>query len=847
MPITVLTGYLRSVGVAFFPRRYLLMRLSFEYRHFGPLLPLLGLLACTGSPSTKPAPEPPGVLPGPIAGTSQTQLPNGWKLSPAGASTPLGDLPLNLQISPDGRLAAVVNAGYGENSVQLLDATTGQLLDTRVVPAAWAGLAFAPDGRTLYASGGQHNRIHCFKIEGQQLRPDSALVLGDKWPKQKIGVAGLAIDGPRQQLYAVTREDNSLYSFDLKTRRILRTIKLPAEAYGALLSPDGDRLYISLWGGHAVAVYDVEKHILLPSITVESHPNDLVLTRDGRRLFVANANSNSVSVIDTRAGQVIETLNTALFPASPVGSTPDGVALSADDSQLFIANADNNCLAVFDVREPAASRPLGFVPTGWYPTAVRVAGKQLLITNGKGSISLPNPNGPNPVRDMGEKGPGYIAELLKSSLSRLPIPDADALTIFSAQVYANTPFSKTREAAPEVPAGNPVPQRVGATSPIKHVFYIIKENRTYDQVLGDLSAGNGDASLCLFPEKVTPNHHAITRDFVLLDNFYVDAEVSADGHNWSMAAYATDFVEKSWPSNYSARGGNYDFEGNRGEVAEPKDGFLWDYCKRAGRSCRSYGEFVYKGKASVPSIQGHFCEDYTGFDIHVKDVDREQVWERDFDRLVAAGQLPDLSIIRLPNDHTFGARKGELSPLSYVADNDLALGRLIEHLSKSSVWKESVVMIVEDDAQNGPDHVDAHRSTAYLVGPYVRRHTVVHTAYTTSGMLRTLELILGLPPMSQYDAAAQPLWACFTPKPNFAPYTLRPSTTPLDVRNTAFNGPARRSLKFDLSREDAAPDLAFNENIWQAVRGEHSRMPAPRRSASIREAKVEKEEEEKDD
>jgi len=815
------------------------MRLAYSFLRLAPLL----LLGCTAGPGTRPAPVAPGVLPGPLAGTGQTLLSNGWKLSPAGAATPLGDLPLNLQISPDGRLAAVVNAGWGQNSVQLLNAATGEVLDTRVVPAAWAGLAFAPDGRTLYASGGQHNRIHVFKIAGQKLQPDSALVLGEQWPKQKIGVAGLAVDGPRQYLYAVTREDNSLYTIDLITRKVVRSLKLPAEAYAVLLSPDGTRLYLSLWGGHAVLPYDAATHRLLPAIPVESHPNDLALTRDGRRLFVANANSNSVSVIDTRLGRVTETLNTALFPAAPAGSTPDGVALSADESQLFIANADNNCLAVFDVRDPAASKPLGFVPTGWYPTAVRVAGGQLLVLNGKGSTSRANPNGPNPVRDVGEKAPGYIGGLLKGSLSRLPLPDAAALATFSAQVYANTPFTKAREAAPEVPAGNPVPQRVGGASPIKHVFYLIKENRTYDQVLGDVPAGNGDASLCLFPEKVTPNHHALTREFVLLDNFYVDAEVSADGHNWSTAAYATDFVEKSWPSNYSDRGGNYDFEGNRGEVAEPKDGFLWDYCRRAGRSYRSYGEFVYKNKANVPAIQGHFCEAYPGFDLKVKDVDREKIWEADFDRLVAAGQLPALSIIRLPNDHTFGARKGELSPLSYAADNDLALGRLIEHLSHSPVWKESVVMIVEDDAQNGPDHVDAHRSTAYLMGPYVRRHAVVHTAYTTSGMLRTLELILGLPPMSQYDAAAPPLWACFTAKPNPAPYTARPATTPQDVRNTAFNGPARRAQKFDLSREDAAPDLAFNENIWQAIRGEHSAMPAPRRSAAVRAAKAEKDEE----
>ncbi|MDB5234231.1 MAG: hypothetical protein JWR44_1224, partial [Hymenobacter sp.] len=440
------------------------MHIPVPIRRLAPLLPLLTLLACSGNPSTKATPEAPGLLPGPISGTTQTRLPNGWKLSPVGTATPLGDLPLNLQISPDGRLAAVVNAGWGENSVQLLDVATGQQLDTRTVPAAWAGLAFAPDGRMLYASGGQHNRIHVFKIEGQKLQPDSAIVLGEKWPKAKIGVAGLAVDGPRKYLYAVTREDNSLYTIDLITRKVLRILKLPAEAYGVLLSPDGARLYISLWGGHAVQPYDIANHQLLPAITVESHPNDMVLSRDGRRLFVANANSNSVSIIDTRIGRVTETLNTALFPASPAGSTPDGVALSPDDSQLFIANADNNCLAVFDVRAPRASRPLGFVPTGWYPTAVRVAGSQLLVANGKGSTSLANPNGPNPVRDVGEKGAGYIGGLLKSSLLRLPLPDAAALATFSAQVYANTPFTKAREASPDVPVGNPVPQRVGEKS-----------------------------------------------------------------------------------------------------------------------------------------------------------------------------------------------------------------------------------------------------------------------------------------------------------------------------------------------------------------------------------------------
>ena len=798
---------------------------------------LLGLISCTSPAGTTrpPAAAVPPQLPGPLPATGQTLLPNGWKLSPAGQQTPLGDLPLNLVLAPGGRLAAVVNCGYGPNTVQLLDPETGQVLDQKPVGAAWVGLAFGADGRTLYASGGESNRVHVFQIENQRLRPDSALVLGQPWPKAKIGLTGLAVDGSRQLLYAVTREDNSLYVIDLTRRQPPRRVPLPAEAYAVVLAPDGRQLYISLWGSSAVAVYDVASGQIAAKIGVESHPNDLVLSRDGSRLFVANANSNSVSVIDTKARRVTETLSAALFPGSPAGSTPNSVALSEDNDRLFIANADNNCLAVFDVRQPGQSHALGFIPTGWYPTAVRTRGRNLLVLNGKGSTSLPNAaQGPNPLRDMEDRAPQYIGGLLRGSLARLAEPDAAALAAFSKQVYANSPYSKAREASPAGAAGNPVPQRVGDKSPIEHVFYIIKENRTYDQVLGDMPAGNGDPALCIFPDSITPNHHALAHEFVLLDNFYADAEVSADGHNWSMAAYATDYVEKTWPANYSSRGGNYDYEGGRGEVAEPKDGFIWDYCRRAGLSYRSYGEFVYQGETRVAALKDHIAPGYPGFDLEIRDVAREQIWERDFDRLLAAGQLPRLSVIRLPGDHTFGAKRGARTPLAYAADNDLALGRLIEHLSKSSAWAKSVVMILEDDAQNGSDHVDAHRSTAYLAGPYVRRGAVVHTMYSTSGMLRTLELLLGLPPMSQYDAAATPLWECFTSKADARLYAARPARADLEARNTVWNRPAREAEKFDFSREDAAPDVAFNQNIWQAIRGENSVMPAPKKAAFVK-------------
>jgi phospholipase C len=378
-----------------------------------------------------------------------------------------------------------------------------------------------------------------------------------------------------------------------------------------------------------------------------------------------------------------------------------------------------------------------------------------------------------------------------------------------------------------------VPQRKGESSPIKHVFYVIKENRTYDQVLGDIAEGNGDTSLCLFPQKVTPNHHAIAREFVLLDNFYVDAEVSADGHNWSMAGYATDYVEKTWPISYGKRGGTYDYEGSR-KIAYPRDGFIWDYCKRAGITYRTYGEFGENGKANIKALEGHVAPGYEGFNLDYKDVDRIAVFKHDFDSLVAINQVPQFNTLRIGNDHTSGQKKGKISPTSAVADNDYALGQLIQHISESPIWKETAVFVLEDDAQNGSDHIDAHRSPAFVISPYIKKKSVNHTMYSTSGILRTMELILGLPPMSQYDAAAVPLFGCFTNQPDLTPYIAKQPGVSLEERNTAANNSSRRSERFNLTKEDAVPDLDLNEVVWKSVKGEQAVMPAPRRSAFVK-------------
>jgi len=778
----------------------------------------------------------------------KVELPNGWSLTPAGHSIPLSsDLPLNMALAADGVHAAVTNNGNGRQAIDLINLKQGRVTASVTIKTAWLGLAFGK--HDLYASGGNDDIIIRYLLTGDTLLTKDSLVLGRPWPQDKISPTGLALDEARDRLYVVTKEDNALYVCDTKTMKVLKKVSLSAEAYTCLLNPVKRELYISAWGGRKVWIYDTRQGVLQDSTDTEDHPTDMTINRTGKWLYVANANANSVSVIDLASRKVVETLHTAMSPDAPIGSTTNSVALAPNGKTLYVANADNNYLAVFDCAAPGHSHSKGFIPVGWYPTCVRTLGKQILVTNGKGMSSMANPHGPHSTPSAynaqykksaaalpAAKQPvQYISDMFTGTLSVIPAPTDAALEIYTSQVYANTPYSKKRELVASGENGNPIPTKAGDLSPIKYVFYVLKENRTYDQVLGDMPEGNGDSSLCLFGQQVTPNAHALSRDYVLFDNFYVDAEVSADGHNWSMAAYATDFVEKNWPSNYSGRGGNYDFDGSR-PIANPTKGFIWNYCQRGGVSFRNYGEFMDNGYPTLGVLKedAHYCRQYPGWNLAIQDVYREKVFEHDFDSLLALQAVAHFNTIYLPDDHTSGLAKGAYSPIAHVADNDLALGRLVDHISHSSLWAESAIFVLEDDAQDGPDHVDAHRSVAYVISPYIRRHTVNHTMYSTSGILRTMELILGLPPMSQYDAAATPLWNCFQAVPDTSAYTAQPSMTDINARNTAWNKSAELSAQFDLTKADAVPDLPLNEVIWKSVKGEQSRMPAPRRSAFVK-------------
>ena len=781
----------------------------------------------------------------------RVRLPNGWSLTPAGAQQPLGDLPLNIAVSKHRKYAAVTNNGQSVQTIELFDAVADRKLDSVVIAKSWGGLVFGEDESSLYASGGNDNWIIKYAIRAGRLVVADTFKLGAPWPN-KISPAGICADDKLQLLYVVTKEDNSLYVVDMREHRVVRRLSLSGEGYTCELSPDRSELYLSVWGGDKIMVYNTAGGVFTDSIPVGDNPNDLCLSRNGHYLYVANANDNSVSVIDVLHRKVLETLNAALYPGAPSGSTTNGVTLSPDEKTLYIANADNNCLAVFDVSKAGAGVSRGFIPTGWYPTCVRAIGHKLYVSNGKGLSSFANPAGPNPYgrgqtvavhagdTAMRVSKVQYVGGgLLMGVLSIIPFPSAEQLAVYSQAVYHNTPYNKAEELVTAGEEGNPVPRRVGDPSPIKHVLYILKENRTYDQVLGDVREGNGDTSLVLFGEGITPNQHLLAREFVLLDNFYVDGEVSSDGHNWSMGAYATDFLEKGWPTSYGRRGGGELSSGYRA-TANNKAGFIWDDAARSGVSYRTYGEFADHGRPNIPVLRDHFAAGFNSMDMHIYDTLRMHEWAHDFDSLVAAGALPQLMTMRLSNDHTEGTAGGRPTPFAHVADNDLAVGMLLDHLSKSPVWKETVVFVLEDDAQNGPDHVDAHRSPVYIAGPFVKRHFVDHTMYTTSSVLRTIELILGMPPMTQYDAAATPMWRSFTATPDAAVFTFRPARWDLSETSPAKGRLAIMARGLDFSKEDLVPDAIMNAMLWKAAHGADAVAPVPTRAAFFKQTLADK-------
>ncbi len=795
-------------------------------------------------------------LPGLFSGG--TRLPNRWVLTPAGTQIPIGELPLNMVLSPDGSTLAVTNNGYGRQFISLIDAQQQQKLGELEVKKAFFGLAFSPDGKHLYASGGADDQILVWRLEGKTAMPEPAIDLKKKMlqpeividpgvitladPKTMVGSlgaspkfpAGLAISSDGATLYVAENRDSCLAIIHLQSGEIETRILLGAHPYDVKLSQDGKTAFVSLWGASRLAIVDAAARKMIVKIRVGDHPNAMQLAPDGKTLFIACANTDEVWVIDSETHAVLETIGLPPYPNAPFGSTPNGLAISPDGKTLYVANADNNDVAVIDISRPGHSVVKGLIPVGWYPTAVAVSadGNNIFVANGKGLSSAANPKGPNPNEKRTEETQ-YIGRMFSGTVSVIPVPDGLRLAEYTKQVAKNNGFNEAAQKLiekGEATQAHAIPRRVGEPSLIKHVIYIIKENRTYDQVLGDLPQGNGDPNICLFDREVTPNHHALAETFVLLDNFYVNAEVSADGHEWSTGAIATDFVEKTWPTSYSGRGLPYPSEGNF-RIAFPTSGYIWEAAARRGVSYRSYGEFIDLEKDSVfsrhPALEGHYDPLFRPWDLDYPDTLRAAEFIRELHEFEKSGDFPRFTIMRLPNDHTSGTKPGAPTPRAMVADNDLAFGQVVEAMSRSKFWPQTAIFVVEDDAQNGPDHVDAHRSTAYAISPYIRRGMVDNSMYDTVSMLRTMELILGLPPLSQYDAAALPMFACFSDKPDLTPYTALRPQVPMDERNSNLAYGAEESLAMNFSREDATPEIRLNEIIWKSVRGVDSVMPKP--------------------
>jgi len=504
---------------------------------------------------------------------------------------------------------------------------------------------------------------------------------------------------------------------------------------------------------------------------------------------------------------------------------------------------------------PGKSQVKGFIPTGWYPTAVAVTpdGKNLLVGVGKGNQTKANPIAKESLPRDGQPDAKrlpypYIGTTLSGALAVVPVPDDKQLADYTAKVYRNCPYSDQILTAVPYPHKTAIPTRVGDPSPIKHVIYIIKENRTYDQVFGDIKEGNGDPNLVMFGDNVTPNHHKLAREFVLLDNLYCNGHVSRDGHPWSTMAYNTDYVARDWALTYSRRSGVADDD--EGDLSKAPSGYLWDACARAGLSYRSYGEYgarvsqpdgSTRMEGRVPGLVGHMSPEYGVARVKgrkVRDTDNVEIFLREFHDFEKHNNLPRFIVMSLGEDHTTGTTPGTFTPQACVASNDLALGRLVEAVTRSKYWPETAIFVIEDDAQNGPDHVDAHRTVGLVISPYTKRHAVDSTQYATVSMIRTIELILGLPPLSQYDAAARPMFASFTDKPDLTPYTHEKARIDLAAVNGANAYGAQRSSKMDFSDYDRVDDFELNEILWRSIKGPDAPLPpAVRRAIAYRAVK----------
>jgi DNA-binding beta-propeller fold protein YncE len=713
-------------------------------------------------------------------------LNSGWRLQPAGTQVPLNTLPISATLSPDGGYALVLNAGYHQPSISVIELASAKVVSETPVEDAWLGLAFAPKTNRLYVGGGGTASVYEFSFEAGKLSAGRVFHVSaenSRTPQDFIGDIAFSPDG--RTLLAASLYRNAVISINPQSGMVTGRYATGRRPYRILFHPDGKSYFVTNWADGSVGHYDAANGSQLALIRVAPHPTDIVWRAGGAtsetddppyvaRLFVATAHTNMVYVLAVSASKevrALDAINTGMTSMQPVGMTPSSLALSPDSNTLYAACSGANAVAALDVSADL-SRVAGYIPAGWYPTAVKVTAQGgLVVLNGKGGGSRPNPNGPDASRMLeipgrGIAAPGYVADLQRGTASIIPPYNPSQLASWTQTASANSPYTDADLVTP-----SPLPA-------IEHVVYILKEGRTYDDIFGDVKEGNGDASLALFGESVAPNHHKLARQFALLDNFYANGDVSADGYNWATGAIAPDYVEKLWPNSYAGRRNAYDYE--QGDPASvPPAAYLWTNAITAGISVRNFGHMVdNKPGAALGEEQVLRVRDpglakvtnrlYRGPDLDFPDTERAKAFLTELADYVKTGSMPRLTLLRLGNDRTQGNQAGKLSPRAMVADNDAALGTIVEAISKSRFWASTAIFVIEASAEGGRDHVDAHRSPALVISPFVKRGVHDGGMYNTASILRTMEYLLGLRPMTQFDAAARPLAAVFqaTPDPS---------------------------------------------------------------------------------
>ena len=890
---------------------------------FGCRIGVSMILAGLVTSCQAPQPQPPA---GPAStqeavghvGPNRYYTPANQVLTPAGLQVELpGMRPQALALSPDGRL--LVTAGKTHDLV-VVEPQSGKLLQRVLLPSekeldpaantvsdrilqpdkegqiSFTGLAFSPDGSRIYLAN-VNGSVKVFGVQksGQVIGLFTIPLPPANAPHRRAEIpAGLAISRDGKRLYVALNLSNQLAELDTATGNLLRLWDVGVAPYDVVLA--GLKAYVSNWGGPrpdtnsvtgpagrgmlvgvdpvrfianqgSVSVIDLgqtksnsDVRSAKSEVLTGLHACALAVSPNGRWVLVANAGSDTLSVLDTRSDRVIETICARQNPADLFGAQPNALAFDHSGKRLFVCNGTQNAVAVFAF-DPGNSRLLGLIPVGWFPGAIIHDPRQsmLYVANIKGLTST--------KALKPEKDTGYNSHQHRGSLSLLKVPSARELAAYTGAALANMRYPSLREAAlPPRPAQppRPVPERVGEPSLFKHVVYIIKENRTYDQVLGDIKEGNGDAALCIFGERITPNQHKLVGQFVLLDNTYCSGILSADGHQWADTALGTDYLERSFagfPRSYVDGMADDAVDA----LAYSPGGFIWDDALAHGKTLRDYGEFAItvarwkdpakkdppkfldyyhdfikqggeidiRSRPAIESLRPYLVTNTVGWDLSIPDAFRAAQFIGELKRFEERGGFPNLILMCLPNDHTSGTKPGLPTPAAQVADNDLALGQIIEAISRSRFWPETCIFVIEDDPQSGWDHVSGFRTTAYVASPYTRRGVTVSTQYNQTSLLRTMELILGLPPMNQLDATATPMFACFTNTPDFGPFTAVPNNIPLDQMNPEakkLSDPLLRknayaSARLPLDQVDQCPEDVLNRILWHAMKGSQAPYP----------------------